>query len=193
VLFPLWLQLFREGEGSVKKRGPAYTSVKSINKAFTLVELLIAASLITIVLAGLWGGISFSGKATKSSMLQSDAMNSADSTFRKLQMFLAACEKIDFPLADNSSGYAVVTDYIGSKWVIALANDRKTVIVSGVEESNTYKLFSTNQTLLKFTKLDFHNLGGKELKLTLSLDNVNGDKIRSLTSFAGVFKVGTVR
>lgn len=167
--------------------------LKRHNRAFTLVESLVAVSIVMVVLGGLWGGVSFSGKSTKNSILQSDALNTADSTFRKLKMFLAACETIDFPVADNSSEYAVLTDYVGAKWAILLGNDKRKVIVSAINSDDTYQLFPTNQTLLKFTKIDFHNLGGKELRVTVELDNINGDKIKSLTSFVSVFKVGSVR
>ena len=157
---------------------------------FTLIEVVVATALITIVLGGLWAGVSFSGKSTKNSVLQSDALNSADSTFRKLKIFLAACDKIEFPIADMSSEYAVLADPLGDKWVLSLADGKRTVAVSSVKTNDTYKLFSTKQTLLKFTAIDFHNLGGKELKVTVNLNNINGDKVEALTSFVSVFKVG---
>jgi len=161
-----------------------------IPQGFTLVEVLVAFSLVMVVLVGLWGGVSFSGKTTKNAILQSDALNAADSTFRKLKMFLASCEKIECPVADTSSDYAIVIDEAGRQWALTLADNKLALIVAAVDGNGAYKLYSLSSTLLKFTKVDFHNLGGKELRVTVSMDNINDSELLSLTSFVSVFKVG---
>lgn len=161
-----------------------------INPGFTLVEVLIASVLVILITGGLWSGISFSGTTTRNSMLQSDALNASDSTFRKLKMFLAACEKIDFPVADASSEYSIVSDSVGKRWVLMLAENKRAIIVSSVDGEKAYRFFSSDQSLIKIMELDFHNLGGKELKVTIKMGNVNDAQLKGLSSFASVFKVG---
>jgi len=162
---------------------------RRFHRGFTLIEVVVTVALITIVLAGLWGGVSFSRKTTSGSMLQSDALNCASTGFRKLDMFLADCEVVNFPVADTSSEYAIIEDQTGHRWVISLSEDRRTITVSSVDNSSSQVLFTTSQTLLTFTAIDFHSMGGKELKLTVKFSNVNGSKSKLLT-IAESFEVG---
>ncbi len=162
-----------------------------MNKAFTLVEILVVVSLVVVISAGLFSGLIFGERTTAASISKSDALAAAHLCFQRLDKFINLCDTIEYPVADSSADFAIVREKSGARWYVKLSEDKRKVLLSPVDEGSSLLLSDTKRTILQFSQLQFANLYGKELRMTLSFENVNKEKvIKGSLDFSRTYPVG---
>lgn len=144
-----------------------------MNKGFTFVEILVVVSLVVIIAAGLFSGLIFGERTTQSSIVKSDALAAAHMCFSRLDKLMVLCDIIEFPTAGSSADYAIVRERSGGRWVIKLSEDQKEVVMTPLTEGESLQLGNTKRTILRYSALQFANLFGKDLRMTVSFANVN--------------------
>ena len=169
----------------------SFRSKDSMNKGFTFVEILVVVSLVVVIAASLFSGIVFGERTTGDSIVKSDGMAVAHLCFQRLAKVVQLCDTIEYPIADKCADYAIVRERNGARWAIRLSEDKLKVVLVPLSEGSSLLLASTKRTILKYNQLEFANLSGKDLRMTVSFENVNKKRaFRGSLDFSKTFVVG---
>jgi len=150
----------------------------------TTVEVLVAASLVAVVLGGLYGLASFGGRSTATSMVHADCAARERLVLDQLTREMEHCRNIVYPTVGTVADYLLFQSHAGMHHLLRLAPGRRHLVLTVVERGDHYVVADTVDTPLTFARLLFTRpSAGSGVDMTLSFRKAD-DETAPMFSYA---------
>lgn len=143
------------------------------NRGLTIIEVLVAAVVMSLAIGGMYSLVFFGGRTTNTSMVHADCALRERIVLSRLTSEMTHCKRILYPLEGGYSDYLLFESQAGLHHILRLTPGRRHLILSVIERKDNYVVADTENTPLVFSRLVFHRTGDG---VDMSLSFRNGEK-----------------
>jgi len=150
--------------------------------AVTLVEVLIAAGLGTMVLAGLYAMSRFGERTTGTTVVQADCLRRANLLVRHVRRMLQRSEAVLCPAPGDEASCLVVRGWNGAHQVVRLAPTHRHVLAVDESGERATCLVDLDDSPAFFAALTFATAVGGDLTVRVAFCSRSGDPVTGCAS-----------
>jgi len=160
--------------GSLFYHVPVKGIQEGMRHGFTIVEVLVGATVVCILFGALWAAAGFSGRSTGAAMLQADCLRRAALLFTRLQRDVDRAEAVLLPAPGAATGCLVLRRTSGVHQLVYLTKSRRHVVTTDADRERAAVLAAMDDTPARIAGLEFHNRGGAELQVVVAFCDADG-------------------
>lgn len=167
--------------------------MKMRSRGLTVIEILIAACIATVLFAALWGAVRYSGRSTGAAMVQADCIRRAGLLVGRLQREIDRGETLLHPAPGATVDTLVLRLWNGRYRLVYAAPSRRHVIASDVGgeevEGRSALVVEFDDTKAYLDRLEFQNVAGSELIVTCRFHDGQGKPLAGCDGLTASFPI----
>ena len=158
----------------------------SKKRGVTILEVLVAAVLMSLAIGGMYGLVFFGRKATDTSMVHADCALRQRLVLDRLTNEMSHCRRVLYPTKGAYSDYLLFESQAGLHHLLRLSPGRRHLLLTVVERKDNYVIADTENSPLSFSRLLFHR-AGDTVDMTLSFRNSEKEEFKLFShAFTGL-------
>jgi len=155
---------------------------------FTLVELLFAAAIITLILAGIHQTMLFSRMNADKGTLQTECTAKGCLALEHITRIIRCSERILYPRPGGEANYLVLQDSLGTRRTIYVTPDGERLCVKVVGTGEPKVIAGLQSSSVLFSNVRFRNVANQEIFMIIAFMTRDGKDIQQFTQVFTSFK-----